>query len=556
MSWRKAKKLCDSLCSLREKTKTMNLTQSYLDPMTGKGPFRFDPQHTQENILFISFDMVPREFYGVIDNPVSMRTPTLEALKQQHIFFSNAYCTSPLCSPSRASYLSGRYSYITVNSERAHDGQTIHVREDDPLFAEYLKSIGYHTRHVGKSHIGAHKFMDIFSENDSPWDRWSPPWNDDDGYITFLKTKGLKRMSFERAIYGQDAAGSGQGNFYGGWIAPQNGRPFPKEATYPAYLVEKAIQALETRQDPEQPFYLQLDFFGPHQPFAIPAGMEEREREIREKLELPESYLKLLENNFDAPWEEARVYRMYRKNWGMTDPEVMKDYMVANILQFELLDEMIAKFFGYLKENGLYDDSWVYLIADHGEMNGELAMLDKGAYLNPGVVRVPIFLKPPIQHKYGSTQQEIAAAVSLLDLAPTILQSVGVASSERLDGVCLFEAIEGRERPKESPLLCEIWSHVIPNPAVGMIFQASDGHDYMFSFNVCDDLDELYRVEDQKTLRNLYRGESAAGILQEALLKMDRALEADPRWNCYSGYFKLSYAERLGTPTGDRQKFL
>ena len=425
----------------------MELTQAYLHPMTGKGPFRFDPQHARENILFISLDMVPREFYGVIDTPAPMRTPTLDALKQQHIFFSNAYCTSPLCSPSRASYLSGRYSYITVNSERAHDGQAIHVREDDPLFPEYLKSIGYHTRHVGKSHIGTHKFMDMFGENDSPWDRWSPPWYDDDGYIAFLKQQGFERMTFERIMHGQDASGSGKGNFYGGWIAPQNGRPFPKEATYPAYLVEKAIQALETRHDPEQPFYLQVDFFGPHQPFAIPAGMEEREREIRDALELPETYQRLLENNFDAPWEEARVYRMYRKNWGLVDPELMKDYMTANILQFELLDEMIGKLFEYLKAKDLYKDSWVWLIADHGEMNGESALIDKGAYLNPDVIQVPICLKPPDDHPYGRQQQDISTPVSLLDLAPTILHSVGVSSAERLDGISLLDVLDGKNRP-------------------------------------------------------------------------------------------------------------
>ncbi len=534
----------------------MELTQSYLHPMTGKGPFQFDPQHERENILFISLDMVPREFYGVIDNPVPMHTPTLDALRQQHIFFSNAYCTSPLCSPSRASFLSGRYSYITVNSERAHDGQTIHVREDDPLFPEYLKSIGYHTRHVGKSHIGTHKFMDMFGENDSPWDRWSPPWNDDDAYIAFLKEKGFERISFERVMYGQDASGSGKGNFYGGWIAPQNGRAFPKDATYPAYLVEKAIQALETRQEPEQPFYLQVDFFGPHQPFAIPDGMKEREREIRDTLELPESYQQLLENNFDAPWKEARIYRMYRKNWGLVDPELMKDYMVANILQFELLDEMLGKLFGYLKTKGIYDNSWLYLIADHGEMNGESALIDKGAYLNPGVVQTPLYLKPPGEHQYGKTQQDVETPVSLLDLAPTILQSVGVSSSERLDGITLFDALEGEERSEERPILCEIWSHVIPNPAIGMVFQAGDGQSYMFTFNACDDIDELYLLENGKTLRNLYHDEGAADILQEALSKMETILDADARWNSYAGFFKLTYAERLGKPAGDRQKFL
>ena len=78
----------------------------------------------------------------------------------------------------------------------------------------------------------------------------------------------------------------------------------------------------------------------------------------------------------------------------------------------------------------------------------------------------------------------------------------------------------------------------------------------MFTFNACDEVDELSLVDNKKTLRNLYHDESAADILQEALLKMEAVLDADARWNCYSGYFKLTYAERLGKPTSDRQKFM
>lgn len=528
----------------------------YIDPMTGKGPFVADTDHPHANILFISFDMVPREFWGAAENPVQMRAPHLEQLKQQHVFFSNAYCTSPLCSPSRASYLSGRYSYITVNSERAHDGQAIHARDDDILFPEYLKRIGYHTRHVGKSHIGTHKFMDIFGENDSPWDRWSPPWFDDDGYIRFLKRKGLGRMTFERELYGRDASSSGQGNFYGGWIAPQHGRLFPKDATYPAYLAEKACETLDSRRDEEQPFYLQVDFFGPHQPFAIPAGMEEREREIREQIRLPESYQTLLDNDFQAADPEPRVYRLYRKNWGLVDSDLMLDYMVANILQFEVLDEMVGRLFEYLQTNDLYDNTGIYLIADHGEMNGEQALIDKGAYLNPAVIRVPIWVKPPAAHRYGMQPRIVDTPVSLLDLAPTILESVGVSTHERLDGISLFDALESESRPHDKPILFEIWSHVIPNPSIGMVFQASDGVNYLFTFNAVDDMDELYRIENAKTLRNLYQNEAYASIVQEALRNMDAILERDPRWISYSGFFKLTYAERLGAPGGDRQKFL
>lgn len=530
--------------------------KSYIDSVTGKGPFFVDQNQKKDNILFISLDMVPGEFYGVIDSPVKVKTPQLDALKREHIFFTHAYCTSPICSPSRASYLSGRYSYITTNSERAHDGHAIHVREEDILYPEYLKSIGYHTRHVGKSHVGTHKFIDIFGENDTPWDRWSPPWFDDEGYLVFLKRMGFSCITFDKTIYGRDPSGQGTGNFYGGWIAPQSGKPFPKEATYPAYLVEKAIETLEVRQKPARPFYLQLDFFGPHQPFAIPAGMEEREQEIRGVLELPESYLELLHNGFTAAWDEPRVYRMYRKCWGLTDPETLKDYMVANLLQFELLDEMVGKLFTYLKDHNLYKKTWIVLIADHGEMNGEMALIDKGAYLNPGVIRVPLFLKPPAGHRFGNVQQRVDGPVSLLDIAPTILDIAGISTGARLDGISLFETLQNKKRPEDKPILFEIWSHVIPNPAIGMVFTAADGNRYMFTFNATDDLDELYLLDREKRLKNLIREKSKAAILQEVIEKLDEILEQDRRWIGYSNFFKLNYAEKLGKPGGDRQQFL
>jgi hypothetical protein len=284
--------------------------------------------------------------------------------------------------------------------------------------------------------------------------------------------------------------------------------------------------------------------------------MEEREREIRAQIRLPESYRALLDNHFQAVEPEPRVYRLYRKNWGLVDPNLMIDYMVANILQFELLDEMIGKLFEYLKANDLYDNTWIYLIADHGEMNGEQALIDKGAYLNPAVIQVPLFLKPPASHRYGHQHRIMDTPVSLLDLAPTILENVGISTHERLDGISLFDTLESGTRPQDKPILFEIWSHVIPNPSIGMVFQASDGANYLFTFNAVDDMDELYRIENTKTLRNLYHDDAYAGLVQEALLNMQAILNRDPRWVSYAGFFSLTYAERLGLPGGDRQKFL
>ena len=528
----------------------------YLNEMTGHGPFTRDEGSPRPNIILISLDMVPVEFHLDLRGHPEVDAPALGSISNNHISFSNAFSTSPLCSPSRAAYLSGRHSYITTNAERAHDGHAIHVRDDDILFPEYLKAVGYHVRHVGKSHVGAGKFIDIFGENDAPWDRWSPPWYDDDDYIAFLRARGLDRIEFDRPIVGRGPTGRGSGNSYGGWIADQRGTPFPMDATYPAFLVDRAIGGLESRRDPDAPFYLQLDFFGPHQPFAIPSGMEEREKQIRSELTLPDSYLQVLENGFDAPWPEPRVYRIYRRSWGLQDPQTVLDYMVANQLQYELIDATIGKLFAYLQSKDLYDDTWIFVIADHGEMNGHAALVDKGAYLNPRVIRVPILIRPPRGDACASQSVSVDTPVSLLDIAPTVLSIAGIATDARMDGVSLLKTLEGVDRPPDRPILCEIWSHVIPNPCIGMVFQPQLGENCFYTFNASDEVDELYRLDGRGRMANLCNDSHSHGLQTEAIVHLHRILKHDSRWKSYAGFMELTYPELLTSGGGDRQLFV
>jgi arylsulfatase A-like enzyme len=526
----------------------------YLDGKTGRGPFYRDEARSKPNILLISVDMVAQEFLLKDRAAVPVHTPNLDALRREGVFFRNSFATAPLCSPSRASYLTGRYSYITANAERGHDGHAVHLRDQDILFPEYLKAVGYRTRHSGKCHVGGRKFLEVFGENDAPWDRWSPPWYDDEQYISFLKTKDLEPFEFERSIYGGSTVPGQRGNFYGGWIAARKGRPFPKEATYPAYLIDRALAFLDT----DRPLYLQLDFFAPHQPFAIPGGMEQREQEIREQMNLPDSYKALAADGFRSPEGEPRVYRLYRKNWGLADEQTLLDYRVANQLQFELIDELLGRLFTELRERGLYDSTWIVFLADHGEMNGELALIDKGAYLHPRAVRAPLMIKPPKNASIPRRGREIDQACSLLDLAPTILEICGIETPERLDGWSLLESAAGRNRPEDKPLIFEVWHHVVPNPCVGTIFQASDGHLYSYVYNAADDRDELYRLGGAREQDgpNCINVPAMDKIRLEGVRTLTARMEADPRWFVYAQYLRLEYAEFLPSGSGDRQLFV
>ncbi len=546
--------------ALRDRRAAEQEVKRFLDAKTLRGPFEAD-DGAQPNIILISVDMVPPEFYREHRAPwnAPMRTPALERLRRDGATFANAFCASPLCTPSRAAYLTGRMAYITTNGERAHDGHLIELRAHDPIFPAYLKAAGYHARHVGKCHVGGAHFLEVFGENDSPWDRWSPPWYDDDQYVGFLAARGLGRYEFSRRITGRDAAGRDTqqrpgGNFYGGWLAEQGGRPFPPDATYPAYLVDRALTALDARRDPGRPLYLQLDFFEPHQPFAVPGGMEEREGEIRAAIGLPESYRRLQAKGFRADWAEPRVYRMYRANWGLTDPATALDYRVANQLEFEHVDAVIGRFLDGLADRGLYDSSWVFFLADHGEMNAELALLDKGAYLRPQVIRAPLVVKPPAGSVIGRGSV-VEAPASLLDLAPTVLEIAGIRTHDACDGLSLLDLTRLGRRPADRPVLCDVWSHVVPNPCIGTVFESAGRGLHLFSFNAADDIDELYELGGESEAVNVCDDPAKAQVRSEAVGLMDRLLGADPRWVGYSHAFRLDYGRELPEAGGDRQLF-
>ena len=168
---------------------------------TGSGPFLDGAKGHQPHILLISADMVGPDLYHPARSlSRHVQIPAIRSLMQDGTFFSNAFCTVPLCSPSRASYLTGRYSYVQGNSERSPEGLETALRSDDIIFPEYLQAAGYITRQVGKCHVGSKKFIDAFGNNDQPWDRWSPPVFDDDDFLAYQRSLGVKPQKYSREI--------------------------------------------------------------------------------------------------------------------------------------------------------------------------------------------------------------------------------------------------------------------------------------------------------------------------------------------------------------------
>jgi arylsulfatase A-like enzyme len=523
---------------------------------TGEGPF----QHSggkAPNILLISADMVSPDLYHPA-RPFSrhVRIPNIRSLMEDGTFFSNAFCTVPLCAPSRASYLTGRYSYIQGNGERAPEGLETQLRPDDIVFPEYLKAAGYVARQIGKCHVGTKKFLDAFGENDQPWDRWSPPVFDDDDFLAYQRSLGIKPQKYSREIVFRMQDRKTPGNSVGGWIVQEDGKPFPLEAQYSYYLGKKAIETVESLLSNgsarRHPMYLQLDIFDPHQPFSIPSGFEDRERALRAVMTLPDSYKAAQQQNFQRGTNEPEILDVYRRYWGIYDAEQLLNYRVAYALQMEIVDHTIGMVLKRLKELGLYDDMLIVFISDHGEMNGRRAIVDKGVYLYPDVLRVPLVLKSP--HTMPRKHATVDSPVSLLDLSRTLLDFAGIVPEAKLDGVSLVPYLrEGKGSEDRTLLFFGGW-HVGVNFACGLQRRGSDGHRYLYAYNCSSTFDELYDLDSVDAV-NLIDSSGHAQIRKELINLLGEALQADPRWVGFWAEFRIARFNELPKVSGDMQLF-
>ena len=527
---------------------------TFLDARNRLAPFR-RRSAGKPHILFITVDMISPDCY-LSNHPLShhIKLPNIRSIAEAGTRFDNAVCTSPLCGPSRASIFTGRYPPYLTNNERAPVGMKTELQAEDRIFQEYLLKSGYTTKHVGKCHVGTAKFMSAFGENDAAWDRWSPPLTDDDEYVAFLRRLNVEPPVYKKELIGRQFDRTSPGNSFGGWIMQKNGKPFPLEAHYSMYLADKAIGKLEAAhiQKPGKPVYVELDFFDPHQPFSVPAGFEERADELRKHVTLPSSYTALQTNDFKPAAGESDIYSLYRRYWGAYDPELVRDYITAHLLQMEVVDHAVGKVLEAVRKLGLWNNTLIIFTADHGDMNGHQGLFDKGVYFQPEIFRVPLSIKLPAD--MGQTRKVVDRPASTLDISQTILDCARIAIDAPVDGESLVPLLQGLcERTSLQQLFQTGW-HVGVNYGAGINHYQDADHHWFYGYNISTGQDELYNMSVNDGL-NLIHDPAAAGIRLTMIAKLAQTLQSDPRWLGYWATFRLHMAEFLPKNGDDMQMF-
>ncbi len=398
---------------------TLGGMRAYADD-TRSAPAVDGGEHARPNILIIFADEHRADSLGCYGNP-DLRSPHIDALARDGVRYTSAFCTYPVCTPSRFSLLSGQYVH-----EHTCSSNHCTLPASVPTFPRLLRDAGYRTAAVGKMHFTP-TYLDvgfeamILAEQDGPG-RW------DDDYHRELREQGLvdvNDLEDQRKEY-RDQARPEYWETLG--AMPSN---LPARYHSSEWIAGKAMGFLEDWG--AEANLLMVGFIKPHHPFDPPA--EWADAYDPQKVSIPPGWS-------DAPREEdLQLNKGYFRHDELKEAAVRRAvaYYYATI---EHMDAQIGQMIDALKRKGLYDNTLIVYTSDHGEYMGSHHLLLKGGYLYDPVVRVPLVIKYPRGWSAGTT---VEGLVSLIDVTTTVVANAGCTAPPPMRGLDLRSATEGRD---------------------------------------------------------------------------------------------------------------
>ncbi|MBV8443804.1 MAG: choline-sulfatase [Hyphomicrobiales bacterium] len=354
------------------------------------------------NILVFMADQMAPAFLPIYGHPL-VRAPNMLSLADSGVVFDSAYCASPLCSPSRASFMSG----LLPSRTRVYDNAA-EFSPDIPTFAHHLRLLGYRTILSGKMHFCGpdqlHCFEERLTTDIYPCDYgWTPDWDHPETRPSWYHNMSLVAEA--------------------GVCVRSNQLDFDDEV---AFLSERAIFDIARAND-KRPFLLVASFTHPHDPFAVPQRYWDLYRHADVELPGPAVPLEALDPH------SRRLRHVCAMDAEPVTADQARNARHAYFGALSYVDDHLGRLMQALRASGLAEDTVLVLLSDHGEMLGERGLWYKMSFFE-GAARVPLVLASPGRF----TPRRVRASVSLLDLLPTFVDLAGG------DAATLGGAIDGR----------------------------------------------------------------------------------------------------------------
>lgn len=372
---------------------------------------------TRPNIIFILIDDMGWRDLGCYGSSF-YETPCLDALAREGVRFTNAYAAAPVCSPTRASVMSGKYparvgitQYIGGKNEgRLCDVPYLHYLPlEETSVASALREGGYQTWHVGKWHLGDEKFFP-------------------------------QRHGFDVNI-----GGCHWGHPAGGYFSPYK-NPVLSDGPAGEYLTDRLTDeaiALLAKRDRARPFFLNLWHYAVHTPIQAPAALVEKYRQKAARLKL---------DQIDPIIEGEVVPKLYAP--GQTPVRVKRRMLQSHIeyaAMMENLDTNIGRLLAALDEHGLRENTLVVFTSDNGGLSTaegsptcNLPLSEGKGWSYEGGTRVCQIMRWPGVIGAGRT---CGASTTSPDFYPTFLEAAGLPlrPEQHCDGVSLMPLLRGGE---------------------------------------------------------------------------------------------------------------
>jgi arylsulfatase A-like enzyme len=389
----------------------------------------------QPNILWICTDQQRFDTLGCYGNTL-VNTPTLDRLASQGMRFSQAFCQNPVCTPSRASFLTGRYPRTTRCRQ---NGQSIPA--DEVLVTKLLEQAGYTCGLSGKLHISAcHPSVTPVRER-----------RIDDGYAEFYWSHHPEEAGRRNSNWTT--------NEYNQWLSEQGAsyqrQPFrgsshvftsmPAELHQTTWCASKAINFIETNAAYERPWLFSVNFFDPHHPFDPPPEYLERYLDRLEDIPLPNYVPGELDDKpvFQQIDHEGAYGGGAGFHYDGMSTEDHRLVRAAYLAMIELIDAQVGAMLEALERTGQLENTLVIFMSDHGEMLGDHGIYLKGPYFYEGAVHVPLIISWPTVIAPGQQYDEL---VELVDIAPTLLDAAGLPPYAGMQGRSLWPRLSGLQQ--------------------------------------------------------------------------------------------------------------
>ncbi len=382
---------------------------------------------TRPSILWICTDQQRHDTLHCLGN-AQIRTPNLDRLAAEGVAFTRAYCQAPICTPSRASFLTGRYpSTIHVN----RNGNA-YFPDGVELITRRLADEGYDCGLAGKLHLSAaHGRVEVRPDDGYRIFKWSHHPHPEGFWPT--EQHAYQHWLRERGIDWEQAYNADQ---VPGWTERANSRAGIAAAYHQTtWCADEAIAFMRKQRD--GPWLMSVNPFDPHPPFDPPA--EYLRRMDVERMPLPlfqpeerESQLDFGEIDFQT--EEP------------VDPQTYdaRRMVAAYYAQIELIDDQVGRMLDALEASGQRENTIVVFTSDHGEMLGDHGLLWKGCRFYEALVHVPLIVSWPGQVRTGLRSE---ALVELTDIVPTLLDALSLPVPGNVQGMSLWPILTGQAPP-------------------------------------------------------------------------------------------------------------